>query len=295
MAYKSINFRNLPFGFCHFLLTILNSRRIEKCVTITYFFNKAPHTMPDPIERAADIIASAKRAVALTGAGISVASGIPPFRGKGGLWEKIDPMKVAHIDAFLDDPETVWNVLIKEMKTVLDKARPNPGHTGLADLERLGILGTVITQNVDGLHQKAGNSDVIEFHGSFAWQRCLDCNRRIETSRVDLAQIPPHCRCGGILRPDCVFFGEMIPPEALDRSQHMSATCEVMMVIGTSAMVQPAAGMPFIAKDNGAFIIEINPEPTPLTSRISNLPLLGGAESIMPRLLQAVRQRLASP
>ena len=167
--------------------------------------------MSELIEHIADILAGATSVVALTGAGISVESGIPPFRGKGGLWEKMDPMTVAHIDAFMDDPETVWNLLIKDMKTVLDKARPNPGHTGLADLERLGILQTVITQNVDGLHQMAGSSDVIEFHGNFAWQRCLDCDQSIETSRVDLTRIPPRCSCGGILRPDCIFFGEMIP------------------------------------------------------------------------------------
>jgi NAD-dependent deacetylase len=246
--------------------------------------------MSELIERTADILAGAKCVVALTGAGISVESGIPPFRGKGGLWEKMDPMTVAHIDAFMDDPETVWNLLIKDMKTVLDKARPNPGHAGLAALERLGILQTVITQNVDGLHQMAGNSDVIEFHGNFAWQRCLDCDRSIETSRVDLSRIPPRCSCGGILRPDCIFFGEMIPADALIRSQRVSAACDVMLVIGTSAMVQPAATMPLIAKDNGAIIIEINPEPTPLTSHIGTLTLLGGAGSIMPRLIEAVRR-----
>ena len=250
--------------------------------------------MLDQLQLAADVLASAKSAVALTGAGISVESGIPPFRGQGGLCEKIDPMKVAHIDAFMDDPEVVWNVLIKEMKTVLDTARPNLGHTGLAELEKLGILKTVITQNVDGLHQMAGSGDVIEFHGNFAWQRCLDCNWSIETSKVVLSQIPTRCSCGGILRPDCVFFGEMIPHEALIRSQQLSAGCDVMLVIGTSAMVQPACSMPLIAKDNGAVIIEINPEPTPLTSRISNFPLMGGAGSIMPRLLAAVRQRLSA-
>lgn len=248
--------------------------------------------MSDLIERAAEILSSAKRAAALTGAGISVESGIPPFRGKGGLWEKIDPMTVAHIDAFLDDPETVWNVLIKDMKILLDTARPNPGHTGLADLERMGILKTVITQNVDGLHQMAGSSDVIEFHGTFAWQSCLDCNRKIKTSQVDLTQLPPRCVCGGILRPDCVFFGELIPHDALIRSQQVSATCDVMLVIGTSAMVQPAASMPLIARDNGAVVIEINPERTPLTSRISDLPLLGAAGSIMPRLIEATRRRI---
>ena len=251
--------------------------------------------MSDLIERAADILAKAKYTVALTGAGISVESGIPPFRGKGGLWEKIDPMKYAHIDAFLEDPETVWNVLIKNMKIVLDKAQPNLAHTGLVDLERLGILKTVITQNVDGLHQRAGNQDVIEFHGNFAWQRCQTCNQSISTADVDLTRIPPHCSCGGVLRPDCIFFGEMIPVEALHRSQQVSAQCDVMLVVGTSAMVQPAATMPFIARDNGAVVVEINPEPTPLTNRISNLPLMGDAGTILPQLVAAVKQRRAAP
>jgi NAD-dependent deacetylase len=250
--------------------------------------------MSDRIKSAADILAKAKHTVALTGAGISVESGIPPFRGKGGLWEKIDPMKYAHIDAFLEDPEAVWNVLIKDMKMVLDKARPNPAHTGLVTLERLGILKTVITQNVDGLHQMAGNRDVIEFHGSFAWQRCQTCNQIMATAKVDLTHIPPHCSCGGILRPDCIFFGELIPPEALHRSQQVSAACDVMLVIGTSATVQPAATMPFIARDNGAVVVEINPEPTALTSRISHLPLIGDAGAVLPKLVAAVERRRAA-
>lgn len=248
--------------------------------------------MADPIQRAADVLIRAGSVVALTGAGISVESGIPPFRGRGGLWEKIDPMKYAHIDAFMDDPETVWRVMIATMKTALDKARPNPAHTGLVDLERLGRLKTVITQNVDGLHQMAGSSDVIEFHGNFAWQRCLDCGRLIETAAIDLSSMPPRCDCGGILRPDCVFFGELIPPEALRRSQQLSAACDVMLVIGTSAMVQPAATMPLIARDNGAVVVEINPEPTPLTARISSLALMGDAGRVLPRLVATLRDRL---
>jgi len=249
--------------------------------------------MSDTIEDAAEILAKTEKGVALTGAGISVESGIPPFRGKGGIWEKIDPMKYAHIDAFTDDPATVWNVLIRQMTTVLESARPNSAHTGLVDLESMGILQTVITQNVDGLHQMAGNRDVIEFHGNFAWQRCMACGQVRESARVDLAQIPPRCDCGGILRPDCIFFGEMIPHEALIRSQQLSAACDAMLVIGTSAMVQPAATMPFIAKDNGAAIIEINPDPTPLSGRISNLTLLGQAGMVIPRLVKAVKKRLS--
>lgn len=251
--------------------------------------------MPQSIEKAAHILANAKTVVALTGAGISVESGIPPFRGKGGLWEKIDPMTVAHIDSLTNNPEMVWNRLIRDLKFLLDKARPNAGHTALAELETLGILKTVITQNVDGLHQVAGNSDVIEFHGNFAWQRCMDCDQHLKTSQVDLATIPPRCTCGGILRPNAVFFGEMIPAETLMRSQRASASCDVMLVVGTSALVQPAATMPFIAKDNNAAVIEINPEPTPLTSRISTLSLMGRSGSILPRLIKTVRKRLSQP
>ena len=126
---------------------------------------------------------TARHAVALTGAGISIESGIPPFRGQGGLWEQFDPMEIAHIDAFVADPALVWRVLVKDLKDVIDRARPNDGHKGLARLERMGILKTVITQNVDGLHQVAGSTDVIEFHGTFAWQRCMECDGRVRDPR----------------------------------------------------------------------------------------------------------------
>ena len=245
--------------------------------------------MEDLIKRAAEDLKRAKNAVALTGAGISVESGIPPFRGKGGVWEKIDPMEFAHIDNFIRNPAKVWNVLIKDMKDVLDSAEPNDGHNGLAELEKMGLLTTVITQNVDGLHQMAGNTDVIEFHGTFAWQRCMDCNDRVETRRIDMATIPPRCRCGGIYRPDCVFFGEMIPPQALERSQSAASTCSVMLVVGTSAVVHPAAYMPVIAKQSGATIIEINPESTPLTANISDYLIAGKAGEVMRRIVEKLR------
>jgi NAD-dependent deacetylase len=240
------------------------------------------------IARAVNDLSSAKRVVALTGAGISIESGIPPFRGKGGLWEKVDPMEIAHIDAFIADPARVWKVLVKDLKDVIDRARPNDGHKGLARLEALGILKTVITQNIDGLHQMAGNSDVIEFHGTFAWQRCMQCEKRIETRKVDATVLPPRCFCGGLLRPDAVFFGEMIPPEALWRSQEAASRCDVMLVVGTSAIVQPAAGMPVIAKEAGAVVIEINPEPTPLTGAISDFLILGKAGEVLNRILSGL-------
>ncbi|MFH0996556.1 MAG: NAD-dependent deacylase [Pseudomonadota bacterium] len=246
--------------------------------------------MDSLITSAARNLAAAGRVVALTGAGISVESGIPPFRGKGGLWEKIDPMEYAHIDAFIKDPAKVWQVLIREMKDVVDKARPNSAHLGLARLETLGILKTIITQNVDGLHQMAGNTDVIEFHGNFAWQRCMQCDHRLETRRIDLTQMPPRCRCGGIFRPECVFFGEMISPDLLSRSRQAASTCDVMLVVGTSALVQPAAYMPVIAKRSGARIIEINSERTPLTRDISDLLLMGKAGEVFNRLLAEIER-----
>ena len=241
--------------------------------------------MDDLIKRAAADLARANRATALTGAGASIESKIPPFRGKGGLWEKMDPMEVAHIDAFMRDPAKVWKLLIKDMKDVIDQAQPNDCHKGLARLEALGKLQTVITQNIDGLHQMAGNTDVIEFHGTFAWQRCMECDAHIETRRVDVTEIPPLCHCGGILRPNAVFFGELIPHEALWRSRQAATDCDIMLVIGTSAMVHPAAMMPVVAKETGATVIEINPESTPLTGQISNYIIKGPVGGTMTCIL----------
>jgi len=246
--------------------------------------------MIDLIEKAAADLVGAKNVVALTGAGISVESGIPPFRGKGGIWDKIDPMEYAHIDSFLQNPEKVWRVLIRGMKDVIDQARPNDAHKGLAQLESLGILKTVITQNVDGLHQDAGNTDVIEFHGNFAWQRCMDCNRRYTTRSVDMRRLPPNCKCGGILRPECVFFGEPIPPEHLYRSQLAAEQCDVMLVIGTSGYVQPAANIPIISKQSGARVIEINPEPTPLTHHVSDYLIKGAAGEVTSRIMEKLEK-----
>ena len=241
--------------------------------------------MESLIKKAASDLAAAQNVVALTGAGISTESGIPPFRGKGGLWERMDPLEVAHIDAFIRDPVKVWNILVKEMKAIIDKAEPNDAHKGLVRLEELGKLQTVITQNIDGLHQMAGSSDVIEFHGNFAWQRCMECNQHYETSKVDISLIPPRCECNGILRPNVVFFGEMIPPDALWRSRQAVSDCDLMLVIGTSAEVQPAALMPVIAKESGSKVVEINPESTPLTGEISDYLIAGKAGEVVDQII----------
>lgn len=239
------------------------------------------------IERAAKDIAAAKYVAALTGAGISVESNIPPFRGKGGVWEKIDP-SYAEINRFMNNPASVWEVLIKEMKQLIDKATPNDGHKGLAKLEELGMLKTVITQNVDGLHQMAGNTDVIEFHGTFAQMRCMMCDKECRSKEIDLSEIPPRCECGGIYRPDIIFFGEMISPDVLLRSREIASQCDIMLVIGTSAVVQPAATMPMIAKQSGAKIIEINPESTPLTTSVSDYLIKGKGGEVMNGILSVI-------
>jgi NAD-dependent deacetylase len=198
-------------------------------------------------------------------------------------------MEFAHIRSFLNNPEKVWTGFLSGMKEILDKARPNDGHRGLVALEKIGVLKTIITQNVDGLHQMAGSLDVIEFHGNFAWQRCMDCQAVSRSSEIDISVLPPRCHCGGLLRPDCVFFGEMILEENMMRSQELAATCDVMMVIGTSAVVQPAAMIPIIARKNGAVIIEINPESTPLTET-SDFFLRGQAGHVMNAVVDQVKR-----
>ena len=243
----------------------------------------------DPVIRQAALaLSQARKTVALTGAGISVESGIPPFRGPGGLWEKYDPMQYAHIRAFEKNPADVWQVLFLELRHHLANARPNDAHLGLYRLQQMGKLQTVITQNIDGLHQRAGNDDVIEFHGTFATCRCAACSRKMNPEEIDLASLPPRCDCGGIIRPDVIMFGEDIPFKALQRSQMLASTCDTMLVIGTSATVEPAAHLPVIAKRSGARIIEINAEETPLSRQISDFTLLGGAGATMRCLLDAM-------
>ncbi len=255
-------------------------------------FSKKPDTNQesDPLRLAAQAIASRRPVVALTGAGISVDSGIPDFRGSGGLWERYDPMEVAHIEAFHETPEKVWS-LFYELYDLLDRADPNPGHLGLGSLEALGCLKTVITQNVDGLHQRAGNTDVVEYHGNNRALSCLRCNLSYEKQEV-LGQggaSPPRCECEAILKPDMTFFGEPIHTETQLRAQTAAQECRVMLVVGTSALVYPAASMPSLAKSNGALIIEINLQETPLTGTITDIFLPGSTTHVFPRLVDAVQ------
>jgi NAD-dependent deacetylase len=236
---------------------------------------------------AKDIIA-AKKVVVLSGAGMSVESEIAPFRGPGGLWEKYDPVEYGHITTLRNAPEKAW-IMLSEMQREIMKAKPNKGHYALAKLEEMGHISSIITQNVDGLHHVAGSRDVIEFHGNLQSVVCMDCGYTVQSSDVSLERIPPSCgKCNGPVKPNAVFFGEAIPADALTRADQESNSCDLMLVVGTSAEVQPAATMPHIAKNAGAKVVEINISETPFTGNVSDYIIKGPAGEILERLLNKV-------
>ena len=241
------------------------------------------------IQRAAEDLLNAHRAIAFTGAGISVESGIPDFRSATGLWSKYSPEEYATIDAFRADPKKVWKMLTEMMSLVI-QAKPNPAHIGLADLEKMGKLEAVITQNVDGLHQAAGSRNVIEFHGSNATLSCLSCGSTVQTEGLSLDDLPPTCpQCRSIMKPDVVFFGEPIPWEAQSKAMEAARRCDLVLVIGTSAVVYPAVEIPITAKESGAKLIEINVELTPLTHQVSDYIIQGRSGEILPRLVETLK------
>jgi len=228
----------------------------------------------------AELLRRCQATAALTGAGISVESGIPSFRGVHGLWTRYDPMEYAHIDAFLSNPDKVWRMLL-DLDETIRQARPNPAHYALAELEKMGKLKGIITQNVDNLHQEAGSRQVIEFHGNARRFVCLRCRRAFEPAALDFSQVPLYCSCGGLIKPDIVFFGEEIPSAANRAAFDLAEACDLMLVIGTSAVVMPANYLPYSAKKHGAPIVEINLEPTDLTRRLTDYFLEGSASQIL--------------
>ncbi len=243
--------------------------------------------MQELIERAAQALRTSRKTIALTGAGISAESGIPTFRDAGGLWDKYDPEEYATIDAFRRDPAKVWQMM--RDFTELKNAKPNPGHTALAQLEQMGFLSCIITQNIDNLHQDGGSQDVIEFHGNMRQVVCQSCEKLLPMSEISLNSLPPYCPCGGVLKPNGVFFGEPIPSYALSRAYEESQQSEVMLVIGTSAVVYPAAAMPGVAKEAGAQVIEINPEHTDLTGAVSDFIIQDKAGVAIPKIVQVIK------
>lgn len=222
------------------------------------------------IEQAAYWMSQSKQAVAFTGAGISVESGIAPFTGAGGLWNQYDP-RFIEINFFLSDPARSWQEMKKIFFTDMDEANPNKAHEVLAQLEERGLLKGVITQNIDGLHQRAGSKNVQEFHGTIHTLSCLRCSRKYRLEDVNLDEVPPTCLCGGVLKPNFVFYGEGIPPQAYENSAQLAAQADVMVIVGTAGQVMPACSLPLAAKEHGCKIIEVNPQKSAYTDTITDL------------------------
>lgn len=245
--------------------------------------------MYDRILDAADILIRSRSTLALTGAGISVESGIPDFRSAGGLWSRYDPAEYATIGAFRANPEKVWHMLM-EMDAIVGQARPNPAHMALGELEALSLLDCVITQNIDNLHQAGGSKNVIEYHGNSTTLSCLWCGKTY-MAEEKRGETPPRCTCRNVLKPDVVFFGEAIPEDAMRRSFDLASSAQALLIIGTSAVVSPVNTIPSIAKRNGARIIEVNKERTHLTDSITDVFLQGNAGEIMPQLVAAAKEK----
>ncbi|MDD2902970.1 MAG: NAD-dependent deacylase [Syntrophales bacterium] len=233
----------------------------------------------------AGLIRRHSRLVALTGAGISVESGIPDFRSPGGLWTRYDPMEYASIQAFRKNPVKVWQLLL-EMDATITPAVPNPAHYALAALEAQGKLLGVITQNVDNLHQAAGSKKVVEYHGNALRFVCDHCRGHHPREMLDFSHLPLYCLCGGLVRPDVVFFGEPIPPAAQKEANDLAQACGLLLIIGTSGEVSPANYLPMLAKDHGAVIVENNLEPTILTRGVTDYLLQGKAGELWPEVMK---------
>lgn len=231
-----------------------------------------------------ELLQYAHHIVVLTGAGISKESGIPTFReAQTGLWAKYEPTELATPRAFQRNPKLVWE-WYQWRRALVSQAEPNPGHTALVQMAHKAALLTLITQNVDGLHQRAGSQGVIELHGNIMRTKCFDANHLVEDWLGD-DQVPPHCPiCGGLLRPDVVWFGENLPPDAIESAVDAAKNAAVFFSIGTSGIVEPAASLPHLARRAGASLVEVNPGQTPLTD-FADYILTGPAGAILPDLV----------
>jgi NAD-dependent deacetylase len=242
---------------------------------------------PDPqaLARARTLLGGAARIVVFTGAGVSAESGIPTFRDAlEGMWARFDPERLATEAGFRADPALVWR-WYAERRERIDQAQPNAAHRAIAAAEATGRTITVVTQNVDGLHRRAGSSDVVELHGSIVRAKCLEGCGPAPAGWEHDARVPPPCpRCGAPLRPDVVWFGEMLPPGAFERAERLAAEADAMLVVGTSGLVQPAASLPWAAVRHRRPVIVVDPNPTEL-DRLATVALRGSAVSVVPSIL----------
>jgi NAD-dependent deacetylase len=237
----------------------------------------------EDLAQAREWLAQATSVAVLTGAGISAESGVPTFRGSEGLWKDFKPEELATPEAFAKDPKLVWEWYDWRRGSIA-QAKPNAAHKALVQIEIRKPRFTLITQNVDGLHDLAGSGKILKLHGDIWRMRCTVCGANFPNRRVPLPKIPPHCACGGLARPGVVWFGEALPDGMMKEAEHAAAAAEVFLVIGTSAVVYPAAGLVPYAKQAGAKVIEVNTEPTAL-SGIVDCSLQGPAGCILPHLL----------
>ena len=238
-----------------------------------------------------NIISSESRVTVLTGAGISAESGVPTFRGHDGLWNKYRPEELANFNAFINNPKLVWEWYMFR-RGIIAEVTPNEGHYAIAELENIFSDFTLITQNVDGLHRAAGSKNIIEVHGNIHRSYCIDCEREYQEVTID-ENGRPVCECGGLVRPGVVWFGEMLPADAIEKSAYASQNCDLFLSVGTSAIVYPAAGFPSAAKMHGAKLIEVNIEETPLTFS-ADLFLQGKSGEILPDLVNIFKEKLSS-
>ena len=248
------------------------------------FYERAME-IPDSVIRASG---PSKSVVVLTGAGISAESGVPTFRGEDGLWKQYRAEDLATPHAFQTDPQLVWE-WYDWRRGIIGKAEPNPGHQAIAEMEGIFPHFCLITQNVDGLHRRAGNTKVIEIHGNLWDLRCVAEGTVREDTRVPLPEIPPLCECGALLRPHVVWFGESLDQEDLSRAYRLIEACNLLLVVGTSAVVQPVASFPLMAKQGGAFVVEVNMDPTPI-SPLVDVSLHGKAGEILPALFEKIKE-----
>ena len=237
----------------------------------------------EKIKQAIDVIEKSNYTVAFTGAGISVESGIPPFRGPGGLWSEYDPI-ILDLDYYSRKPEKSWPIVKKLFFDFFGSAKPNAAHLALAKMEQEGSLQEIITQNIDNLHQLAGSKKVYEFHGNSRQFICMDCGAVHQRNDLLFTAQPPHCHessCNGLLKPDFIFFGEGIPVDAYEQSIQAAKNAEVFILIGTTGEIMPASQIPFLAKQNGAKIIEVNIAESNFTNQITDVFLQGKATEVM--------------